>query len=77
MKLLLKNRLLFTIVTLILIYSSTAVLTATTGNINAGEIHQTIEGFGASIAWYSNWITGHPNNEDIYDYIFNELGLDI
>lgn len=71
------NQLFFTVIVLAMIGSSTAVLTAATGNINAGETHQTIEGFGASIAWYSNWVTDHPNKDDLYESIFNELGLDI
>lgn len=39
--------------------------------------YQTIEGFGASIAWYENWVTAHPNKRELYDLIFKELGLDI
>ncbi|MEJ6951303.1 dockerin type I domain-containing protein [Natronospora cellulosivora (SeqCode)] len=39
--------------------------------------HQNIEGFGASIAWYNNWLPPHPNKEDIYDLIFAELGINI
>jgi len=38
---------------------------------------QTIEGFGASLAYYDNWLTAHPNKAGIYDAIFNELSLDI
>jgi glucuronoarabinoxylan endo-1,4-beta-xylanase len=38
---------------------------------------QTIEGFGASLAYYENWLTAHPNKEEIYKAIFNELSLDI
>ncbi len=34
-------------------------------------------GFGASIAWYENNLVIHPNKQDIYYYIFSELGLDI
>ncbi len=50
---------------------------AATGSVNVVETHQTIEGFGASIGFYENIMANHPNKEDIYDYIFNELGLDI
>jgi len=52
-------------------------LRAATGSVNAGEVHQRIEGFGASVAWYGGWLTAHPNKEDIYEMIFFDLGLDI
>jgi len=45
--------------------------------IEPAETHQTIEGFGASIAWYEKTLANHPNKEDIYYYIFNNLGLSI
>lgn len=41
------------------------------------EKHQTITGFGASLAYYENWLTAHPNRAEIYDVIFSELSLDI
>ncbi len=45
--------------------------------INIEETYQTIEGFGASIAWYENWVTAHPNKKELYNVLFKELGLDI
>lgn len=45
--------------------------------VNANILHQEIEGFGASVAWYRNWLTRHPNKDEIYDLIFDNLGLDI
>ncbi len=41
-----------------------------------GERHQTLEGFGASLAWHLEKVTGNPP-AGIYDLIFPELGLDI
>lgn len=38
--------------------------------------YQTIEGFGASLAFYENWVPAHPNKEEMYNYAFNELGID-
>jgi glucuronoarabinoxylan endo-1,4-beta-xylanase len=38
---------------------------------------QTMQGFGASVVFYSNWLTGHPARAAIYDAIFADLGLDI
>jgi glucuronoarabinoxylan endo-1,4-beta-xylanase len=55
-----------------LIYVSAATVT-----VKPEETHQTIEGFGASLAWYEGMLTNHPNKEDIYYYIFDKLGLSI
>lgn len=46
-------------------------------SIDTSIKHQTMEGFGASIAYYQNWLIDHPNKAEIYDAIFNELGLSI
>jgi glucuronoarabinoxylan endo-1,4-beta-xylanase len=40
------------------------------------ERHQTLEGFGASIAWYLNLAVDSPA-PDLYKTLFPELGLDI
>ncbi len=45
--------------------------------INADEQYQVIKGFGASLAYYENWLTAHPNRAEIYNVIFSELSLDI
>ena len=50
---------------------------AASGEINVNDTLQTIQGFGASIAYYENWLTAHPNNEAIYEAIFGDLGIDI
>jgi O-glycosyl hydrolase len=39
------------------------------------ETHQAIDGIGGSIAYYTNWLTAHPNKELIYDTLFTGLGL--
>lgn len=46
-------------------------------DVNLAERHQTLEGFGAAIAWYDNWLTEHPNKAELYDTIFKDLGLDL
>ncbi len=46
-------------------------------SIIPGETYQTVEGFGASFAYYENWLTEHPNKAEIYEAIFGELSLDI
>ncbi|HEU5076500.1 MAG TPA: hypothetical protein VFU02_20055, partial [Polyangiaceae bacterium] len=45
--------------------------------VNLSERHQTLEGFGAAVAWYDNWLTEHPNKAELYELIFDELGIDI
>jgi glucuronoarabinoxylan endo-1,4-beta-xylanase len=37
---------------------------------------QTMEGFGASQAYYESWVTNHPNKEELYKLVFQDLGLD-
>jgi glucuronoarabinoxylan endo-1,4-beta-xylanase len=48
-----------------------------TATISLAERHQTIEGFGAAIAWYDGWLITHPNKDKICDIIFTDLGLSI
>lgn len=48
-----------------------------TVQVNVNEEHQTITGFGASLAYYEGWLTAHPNRAEIYNVIFSELSLDI
>jgi glucuronoarabinoxylan endo-1,4-beta-xylanase len=45
--------------------------------ISPTESYQTVTGFGASLAYYENWLTAHPKKAEIYDAIFKELSLDI
>ena len=46
-------------------------------SVNANIKYQELEGFGAALAYYENWLTAHPNKAEIYEAIFNELSLDI
>jgi glucuronoarabinoxylan endo-1,4-beta-xylanase len=50
---------------------------AATATVDTSEVHQTIEGFGASLAWEIWQLYTNPQREEIYDYLFKELGLDI
>ncbi|MBN1187143.1 MAG: T9SS type A sorting domain-containing protein [Bacteroidales bacterium] len=45
--------------------------------VMTGETHQTMDGFGSSIAFYDDLLVVNPNKEEIYNLIFNDLGLDI
>jgi len=47
------------------------------GSVNMGTVHQELEGFGASGAWYEGWLTAHPQKNEICDILFGQLGLDI
>jgi glucuronoarabinoxylan endo-1,4-beta-xylanase len=65
------------IITVTIIFNQPIGLMAASGTIKVAESHQTMVGFGASIAWYEGTLTGHAYNNEIYDFIFNELGLDV
>jgi glucuronoarabinoxylan endo-1,4-beta-xylanase len=45
--------------------------------VDVGQRFQIIEGFGASVAWYGDWLTTHPRKRELYELLFRELGLDI
>jgi glucuronoarabinoxylan endo-1,4-beta-xylanase len=45
--------------------------------VNTGEKLQTLEGFGAAVAWYQDWYTDHPNRAKLRNVLFSDLGLDI
>jgi glucuronoarabinoxylan endo-1,4-beta-xylanase len=45
--------------------------------IDTGTVHQTLEGFGAAVAWYQNTLVEHPRKAEIYELVFAELGLDL
>lgn len=49
----------------------------TTVSIDTGKTYQTLEGFGAALAWYAEALVGHPDKDAIYEHAFAELGLDI
>lgn len=39
--------------------------------------HQTLEGFGASLAYADDAIVAHPDKAALYDLVFDEAGLDV
>ena len=65
------------IIVLFLVLNLQAKLIAANGIIKANENHQTMVGFGASIAWADDQLTSHPQKDEIYNLIFNDLGLSI
>lgn len=50
---------------------------AATATVDTNEVHQTMEGFGASVAWEVWQLYNHSEKSEVYNYIFKELGLDI
>ena len=38
-------------------------------SVNVNTTYQTLEGFGASIAWYQSYLTAHPNREEVIDLL--------
>lgn len=50
--------------------------TTDTLTINPAITHQTMDGFGAALAFYEGWISAHPNKEEMYAFAFDDLGLD-
>ncbi len=47
------------------------------GSVDINTVFQELEGFGASVAWYENWLVVHPLRNEIYDLLFGQLDLDI
>lgn len=45
--------------------------------IDMDTTYQTIDGFGASYTWYSDWLTTNVNAEEGYDWIFNDAEFNI
>ena len=45
--------------------------------VNTFDTKQTIKGVGGGITWYNDWLTNTPNKAEIYDLLFNEMGLDV
>ena len=41
--------------------------------IQTSETFQTVTGFGASLAYYENWVNAHPKKNEIYEAIFGEI----
>ena len=48
-----------------------------TAKVDMSTEFQTIEGWGASYTWYSDWMVGLPCAEEGYDWIFEEAGFNI
>jgi glucuronoarabinoxylan endo-1,4-beta-xylanase len=69
--------LLLSVLTALAIGPGSAIAQTKVVSIDLEETYQTMEGFGASLAYYENWLTAHPKKAEIYEAIFAELSLDI
>lgn len=45
--------------------------------VNTFEDKQTIKGVGGGFTWYNTWLAAAQNKAEIYDLLFNEVGLDV
>ncbi len=52
-------------------------LFAATATVDTSDVHQTIEGFGAAMAWEVWQLYDHDQKTDLYYDLFTDLGLDI
>ena len=55
-----------TIIVLFFLINASTFIYAANGIVKAKETHQTMIGFGASIAWANDQLTTHPNKGEIY-----------
>ncbi len=46
-------------------------------SIDADTHYQTLEGFGAAVAWYAESLAAFPSDSPIFDLAFRDLGLDM
>ena len=53
------------------VQSTTNLLTVT-----PTTIYQTLEGFGGAIAFYNDWVLAHQYKEEMYQLLYDDLGLD-
>jgi glucuronoarabinoxylan endo-1,4-beta-xylanase len=57
-------------------YKAVEIKTTDTTRIDLSIKHQKIEGFGSALAFYESWVTDHPAKEEMYQLVFQDLGLD-
>lgn len=72
-------RLLSLVLVLIITISALGIeaFAETVVNIDMDTTYQTIDGFGASYTWYSDWLVNNENAETAYDWIFNDAEFNI
>lgn len=45
--------------------------------VNPAVTHQEMVGFGGALTWYCDRVTSSPKKEELYNLMFNDLGMDI
>ena len=67
----------FLILLLILVQSFLSYAQTDTLTFDINKRYQTIEGFGGAMYYTAGGLVAHPNKQQIYDYIFKDLGTTI
>ena len=62
---------------MVICLSITAFAEDLTVTVDLNTTYQTIDGFGASYTWYSDWLYNNNNKEMGYDWIFSEAEFNI
>jgi glucuronoarabinoxylan endo-1,4-beta-xylanase len=65
------------ILTLLIIFLITAAAEGVTGTVNYNTVYQQLEGFGGAAVYDCPSLTSHPKREEVYDLLFQELGIEI
>ncbi len=45
--------------------------------VNTDTRYQTMQGFGGAIAFYNSWVYAHPNKEEMYQLLYEDLGINL
>jgi len=74
-----KKQFFFCVIIFLSNYEIAQSLNTSAGDITVKtkETHQTMIGFGASLAWADDQLAVHPKKDEIYNLIINDLGLGI
>lgn len=57
--------------------NSTTYPSDNTLEVNTDIHYQTMQGFGGAIAFYNNWVFAHPNKEELYQLLWEDLGINL
>lgn len=63
------------IITILLLTVVAPVGAAVTMDVRPATTYQSVEGIGGGVVYYLDWIAKHQKSEELYDTIFNGLGL--
>jgi glucuronoarabinoxylan endo-1,4-beta-xylanase len=63
--------------TILITILTTAAAEGATGTVDVNTVYQQLEGFGGAAVYDCPGLITHPKNEEIYDLLFKELGIEI